>query len=372
MRCVQCSTCSASVVTIAAKTMAKQPPQKKKASSESDELPRRLLASLQGESLIRAGDRVGVAVSGGADSVALLFLLLAIRKRLGIVLLVVHFNHQLRGRASDADEQFVVKLAARLGLDLQTHRADVARLAVRSKRNLEDAARRARYEWFSQIASEQHLTCIATAHAADDQAETVLAHIFRGTGLAGLAGIHPQAAGVIRPLLAFRRAELRAFLRLRKQKWREDATNRDTTRTRARIRRKLIPLLEKQFQPAVVDHLAGLADRARENETLLSALSEQARQSLVSSSPNGWRIHVRDLLAPLKLDHPNGLRALSARIVLDLAAQAKPRSGQLTAAHVDSVLQLAKKGEPGKTLQLPGGLRVRREHDAIVFHNSSV
>jgi len=351
--------------------MAKQLAQKKKASRESDGLPRRLLASLRRETSIRAGDRVGVAVSGGADSVALLLLLLAIRERLGIVLVVVHFNHQLRGRASDADEQFVVKLAARLGLDLQTYRADVAQLAARSKRNLEDAARRARYEWFSHIASEKHLPHIATAHTADDQAETVLAHIFRGTGLAGLGGIHPQAAGVIRPLLAFRRAELREFLRLRKQKWREDATNRDTSRTRARIRRKLIPLLEKQFQPTVVEHLAGLADRARENEVLLTALSEQARQSLVSASPSGSRIHVKDLLAPLKLEQSIDLRSLSARIVLDLAAQVKPRSGQLTAAHVDSVLQLAKKGEPGKTLQLPGGLRVRREHDAIVFHNSS-
>jgi tRNA(Ile)-lysidine synthase len=352
--------------------MGKQPPQKKKVSSERDDLPRRLLASLQRESSIRAGDRVGVAVSGGADSVALLLLLLAIRERLGIVLIVAHFNHQLRGRASDADEQFVVKLAAHLGLDLQTHRADVARLAARAKRNLEDAARRARYEWFSQIASDQQLTYIATAHTADDQAETVLAHIFRGTGLAGLGGIHPQAGGVIRPLLAFRRAELRTFLRLRKQKWREDATNRDTTRSRVRIRRKLIPLLEKQFQPAVVEHLAGLADRARENEVLLSALSEQARQWLVSASASGLRVRVKDLLAPLKLEHSTAQRGLSARIVLDLAAQVKPRSGQLTAVHVDSVLQLAKKGEPGKTLQLPGGLRVRREHDAIVFHNSSV
>jgi len=351
--------------------MAKQPPQKEKRSSQSSDLPRRLLIGLQRDLLIRAGDRVGVAVSGGADSVALLLLLFEIREKLGIVLTVVHFNHQLRGRASDADEQFVATLAARLGLDLHAHRADVVRLAAGSKRNLEDAARRARYECFSQIAAEHHLNHVATAHTADDQAETVVAHIFRGTGLGGLAGIHPQAKGVIRPLLSFRRGELRAFLRLRKQKWREDATNRDITRTRARIRQKLIPLLEKQFQPAVVEHLAALADRARENEAFLTALSEEARRSLVSSTANGLRILVKDLLAPWNLVLAAGLRALSARIVLDLAAQVKPRSGQLTAAHIHSVLLLAEHGESGKTLQLPGGLRVRREHDAIVFHNSS-
>jgi tRNA(Ile)-lysidine synthase len=344
---------------------------KRKTPSAKNDLPSRLLASLRQASSIHAGDRVGVAVSGGADSVALLLLLLEIRQKLGIVVIVVHFNHQLRGRASDADEQFVAKLAAGLNLDLQTHRADVARLAARSKRNLEDAARRARYEWFSEIAGKKHLTHIATAHTADDQAETVLAHIFRGTGLAGLAGIHSRVDRVIRPLLSFRRAELRGFLRLRKQKWCEDATNRDITRTRARIRRKLIPLLEKQFQPAIVEHLAALADRAQDNEILLAALSEQARRSLVSSTATGSRIRVEDLLVPWKLDHATGLCGLSARIVLDLAAETKPRSGQLTAAHVHSVLQLAEKGERGKTLQLPGGLRVRREHDAILFYSSA-
>jgi tRNA(Ile)-lysidine synthase len=350
--------------------MAKQPKARTKASRNSD-LPRRLLVSLQRNSSVRPGDRVGVAVSGGADSVALVLLLFELREELGVVLIVLHFNHKLRGRASDADEQFVAKLSARLGSDLHAHRADVARLATNSKRNLEDAARRARYEWFSQIAKEKHLTHVTTAHTADDQAETVLAHIFRGTGLTGLAGIHPQAGIITRPLLSFRRAELRAYLRQRRQKWREDDTNRDTTRTRARIRRNLIPLLENQFQPAVVEHLAALAERARENECLLATLSEQVRHSFVSSSANGSRIRVEDLLTPLRLEHPAVLRALSARIVLDLAAQVKPRSGQLTAVHIHSVLRLAEKGEPGKTLQLPGGLRVRREHDAIVFHNSS-
>ena len=337
-----------------------------------NDLPERLLASIKGESApcIRAGDRVGVAVSGGADSVALLLLLHELRANLGGVLVVVHLNHNLRGRASDADEQFVARLTARLGLALHTHRADVAQLAARAKRNLEETARIARYEWFSRIAEAQHLNRIATAHTADDQAETVLAHIFRGTGLAGLAGIHPQSEHIIRPLLSFRRADLRAYLRLRKQKWREDATNRDITRTRARIRQKLIPLLEKHFQPAVVEHLAALAGRARENEALLAALSQQARQSLVSADPAGLRIRINDLLQPVKLDPPEALRAITARLALDLAAQMKPRSGQLSAAHVQSILHLAAKGAPGKTLQLPGGLRVRRERDAILFYGS--
>jgi tRNA(Ile)-lysidine synthase len=333
-------------------------------------LSNRVFQAIRDQELMRPGDRVGVAVSGGADSVALLLLLLELQGRLGLVLSVVHFNHKLRGRASDADEKFVGKLASRLGLDFYAHRADVVQLAARSKRNLEDAARRARYEWFARIADEKHLTHIATAHTADDQAETVLAHLLRGTGLAGLAGIHPISGKVIRPLLNERRQQLRVYLKKRPQAWREDATNRDTARTRARIRQRLIPLLEKQFQPLTVEHLAAVASRARETEALLTALSKQVRSSLVSSDAQGLRIRAEDLLAPWKLDRPAGLRALGSRLVLDLAAQVKPRSGQLTAAHVQSVLQLAEKGEPGKTLQLPGGLRVRREHDALLFCSS--
>src|SRR5208282_5231773 len=150
-----------------------------------------LLASSHSPHL-RPGQRIGVAVSGGADSVALLHLLLELRDKLGLVLSVVHLNHKLRGRASDADEKFVAKLAAKHGLPFFVAREDVSAKAKRERVNLEDAARRARYAFFDGLVSEGQLERIAVAHTADDQAETVIAHILRGTGLAGLAGIHPE------------------------------------------------------------------------------------------------------------------------------------------------------------------------------------
>ena len=331
------------------------------------DLVTRLAASVSAQRLLRPGDRVGVAVSGGADSVALLRLFLELRGKRGLVLSVAHFNHRLRGRASDADEKFVAKLAFSYDLPFHVDRADIEAKALRERSNVEDAARRARYQFFSKLVADQHATFVATAHTADDQAETVLAHLLRGTGIAGLAGIHPVSGQVIRPLLGFRRSELRAYLKKLRQPWREDATNLDMHRTRARIRRQIIPLLEKRFHPLAVEHLAALASRARENEALLAALSARVRTSCVTSQPNGLRIGLHDLLAPLQLDGPAELRALSGRLVLDLAAQIKPRSGQLSASHVRAVLQLAESGEPGKVLQLPGGLRVRRERDALLF-----
>src|SRR5438445_4331611 len=243
-------------------------------------LVRSLLACMQSKELLRPGDRVGVAVSGGADSVALLLLLLELRKKLGIVLSVVHFNHKLRGKASDADEAFVAKLAAKHGLDFHSASVYVAKKAKDERANLEDAARRARHDYFRSLVEAGTCTRIAVAHTANDQAETVLAHLLRGTGLAGLGGIHPVAGPVIRPLLGVRRSELRRFLRAQKQAWREDATNRDTKRMRARIRRKLLPLLQKQFQPGIVEHLTTLAGLAREAEAFLDAVAEERLRAL--------------------------------------------------------------------------------------------
>src|SRR6266446_9835805 len=255
----------------------------------------RVQNAIEKQGFLRAGERVGVAVSGGADSVALLLLLAELRKQLGIVLSVVHFNHKLRGKDSDRDEKFVAKLAEKYGLAFHAGRADIAAKAKSNKANLEDTARRARYEFFARLVEDGRVDKVAVAHTADDQAETVLAHILRGTGLAGLGGIHPVAGPVIRPLLGVRRSELRRFLRSQKQTWREDATNRDTKRMRARIRKKLLPLLEKQFQPAIVEHLATLAALAREDEEFLDALAETRVRLVIQDRDNRARISAADL-----------------------------------------------------------------------------
>src|SRR5712692_2172454 len=150
--------------------------------------------------MLQPGETVGVAVSGGADSVALLRLLDDLRDTLGVRLLVAHFNHRLRGADADADEQFVAQLAAERGLEFVCAREDVAAQARAHGWNLEDAGRRLRYRFFSSLAEARRSTRVAVAHTADDQAETLVAHLLRGTGPAGLGGIYPVAGPIMRPL----------------------------------------------------------------------------------------------------------------------------------------------------------------------------
>ena len=172
-------------------------------------LQKRVLETIGQHLMIRPGDRVGVGVSGGADSVALLHLLTELKTKLGIGIAVLHFHHQLRGAEADEDERFVRELAAALDLEFASDRADVAGQARRDGLNLEDAARRLRYQFFAAAAATRELNRVAVAHTADDQAETVLAHLLRGTGLAGLAGIYPVAGLIVRPLIEIGREELR-------------------------------------------------------------------------------------------------------------------------------------------------------------------
>jgi tRNA(Ile)-lysidine synthase len=268
---------------------------------------RTLAAPQISQELLRPGERVGVAVSGGADSVALLLLLLELGEKIGFVPCVVHFNHKLRGKASDADEKFVADLAKKHDLEFFSAHDDVAAKSKRERINLEDAARRARYSFFEELVNDGRVHRVAVAHTADDQAETVLAHILRGTGLAGLAGIHPEAGPVFRPLLGTRRAALRVYLRSQRQPWREDATNRDMARNRARIRLKLMPLLERQFQPAVVEHLCQLAEFSREDEAYLDGQAVAFAKSFMQVGQQEVRIPLEELLK-----HP---RAMQTRVI---------------------------------------------------------
>lgn len=322
--------------------------------------------------MLRAGDRVAVAVSGGADSVALLRLLDQLRGDLGITLCVAHLNHQLRSADSDSDEDFVATLARQRGFVFIVAREDVASVAKQRGWNLEDAARRLRYDFFAKIVADGRAACVATAHTADDQAETVLARLIRGTGLTGLGSIYPVRGGVIRPLLEVRRSDLRNYLVALNQEWREDATNADTQRLRVRVRQRLLPEMEQNFSSSIVSKLSELAALARDEEEFWKASVKERCSQLVTKAGENSSITARDLLWPMG-DSPqerfagkNPFRALTQRIVRHLYAGAGPSHGELSRSHVEQVIRLTEKST-GRCLELPGGVRVRKEFDRLVF-----
>jgi tRNA(Ile)-lysidine synthase len=211
-----------------------------------------------------------LSVSGGGDSVALLHLCLQLREDLGIErLAVAHVNHGLRGAESDAEEAFVAKLAEKAGLQLHLQRLG-GKTAQDS--GIEEWARRQRYAFLGALRQQHGFDYIATGHTAEDQAETLLLNILRGTGLAGLGGIKPvREDGVIRPLLGLRRASLRTWLQDRSLEWREDSSNSDTRFKRNWIRHSVLPLLSSA-EPATVDHLLSCSQQARNFASFLEPL----------------------------------------------------------------------------------------------------
>ena len=231
---------------------------------------------------------VVLAVSGGADSVALVRAMTALKAGGKGRLVAAHFNHRLRAEESQADEVFVVDLCRRLDLACEVRRARVEQLVADSSDGLEAAAREARYDFLQQTAARLGARYVATAHTADDQAETILHRIIRGTGIAGLAGmqrVRPLGpATLIRPLLGFRRAELLDYLGKLGQPYRLDSSNEDTRFTRNRIRRQLLPALADRFNPGVVEAVLRLGALAGEVQTVVDRVVEDLLERCVAGA----------------------------------------------------------------------------------------
>ncbi|HEY6251155.1 MAG TPA: tRNA lysidine(34) synthetase TilS [Candidatus Angelobacter sp.] len=311
--------------------------------------------------LMVPGDRVSVAVSGGADSVALLRMLLELKQELGVVLTVTHFNHQIRGGEADTDQHFVGNLAQEFDLQCYSGSADAPAYARKHKLSLETAARELRHTWFAQLVREEKTDKIATAHTQDDQAETVLMRILRGTGTRGLAGISPwqRQKSLIRPLLAVTRTEIEEYLCVLKQAWREDSSNQDLHHARNRIRRELLPCLQRDYNPAIRQLLADLAELARsEEEYWEEEISHLATRLIRAGKPSrSGRSNSRQLTLALDFANMQNLPvALQRRLLRTMGDRL---GATLEFKHVQELLNFAHKPS-GKELQLPGGLVAQR------------
>jgi tRNA(Ile)-lysidine synthase len=357
-------------------------------------------------------------------------LLLELLSELGVVVSVVHFNHMLRGAESDADQEFVAGLARGHGLEFYVESGDVARQAADEHSGLEAAARELRYGFFGgllgssegveaeavpfpspivPVAAQATLNKIATGHTVDDQAETVLMRLIRGTGLRGLGGIYPRIVvehengeghgEIVRPLLGIRRRELEGYLVALKQAWREDSSNTDSKFTRNRVRKLVLPLLEREFNPAVVESFAELAEIARDEEDYWDNEISGWLGTVVQWSQPEWtrglpgfdrspdlvqiqpsRPAVLDPALGERLEQPGPLmmnasvsrpwlltepRAVQRRVLKAIGEQAEI---PLEFKHIEEILRFAAEDGPsGKELSLPLGWRIVREPEAMVF-----
>lgn len=290
------------------------------------------------------GDRVICAVSGGADSVALLWCLYLVREQMGLHLSAAHLNHGLRGAESDRDEDFVRQFCAGYQIPLAVGRTQVQA----EGRGLEDAARRARYAFLESLDPEAK---IATAHTADDNAETVLLHLIRGAGLRGLGGIAPARGRVIRPMLRTTRQEVEAFLKLWSLPHVEDSSNHQPDFLRNRIRSQVMPLL-RQENPRFVQNCSETALALRLDESVLTQEAEQALAEL-------WDGEGLDCPGLLAL-HP-GVRRRVLGGFLRKCGLTEPE-----AVHLCQVEDLARSRRPSAWVAFPGGLRLGRQYDRLL------
>lgn len=283
--------------------------------------------------MLEPGDRVICAVSGGADSVALLFAMYLLAPKLDITLEAAHFNHCLRGEESAADAQFVVSLCDRLDIPLHMGQGSV----VAGKKGLEAAARNARYGFLESLDGK-----IATAHTADDNAETVLMHLVRGTGLKGLGGIAPVRGKVIRPMLTVTRQEVIDFLQDQNLTWREDSSNAEDVFLRNRLRHRVMPLLMEE-NPSLAQNLSDMALRLREDEALLTSQAEGIESSASVLRQQHYAVRSRWIHAFL---NRHGF----------------PDAGK---EHIDQIDRLIFSQKPSAQAKLPGGLTVARCYDRL-------
>lgn len=325
------------------------------------QVQQKVLHTIKAYKLFEEGESVLVAVSGGADSVCLLHSLFVLKEELKLSLSVAHVNHCIRGKEADADEKVVCNLCKKLHIPCYTRAIQVPKLAEEEGVSIETAGRLARYRFFSEICKKNKISKIATAHNRNDQAETVLMRIMRGTGLQGLGGIrYKREDGVVRPLLDVERAEIEAYCEENNLSYCTDSTNLETVYTRNKIRNELLPLIQDGFNPNIVETLGNMAKNMDEDATFIHGYAHRLYQRLNSPAP-AKKPYVLDIESMQYLDI-----AMQNRMILMATQDAMGKDYHLERKHLDMVRGLLQ-GETGAGVNLPGGLFVSVQYGWLSF-----
>jgi len=310
--------------------------------------------------------KVLLAVSGGADSVALLHVMQVLKKQ-GVLradLCCAHINHQLRAGQADKDEEFVLAQAAKVQLSVTTRRINVREFAHKNKMSIETAARKMRMDNLLNIAGEHNCSHIVTGHQKDDNAETVLHRMLRGTGFRGLAGIWPVRTfqgniRFVRPLLCVTRDEIVKYLHQNKLQWSEDTTNADCRYTRNYIRHKLLPALQKDFNGSIVEQLFELSDAARKFYKIICNHADKIRPQIADCTDER-------IILDLNIFSEQS-QAVKVELIRRSLNSIGCGEGSLTQIHYQKILQLSEENVTGRKIELPDGFHVRREYGDLIF-----
>jgi tRNA(Ile)-lysidine synthase len=340
-----------------------------------NQFPRSLLAEWRRLKLPFANETILVAVSGGADSTALLLALdeLKSASKLSVKIVVAHLDHKLR-KTSAQDARWVSELSGKLGYEAVIGRYRVAELARANNDNLEQAARQARYAFLERTAKKKSARYVLTAHTMDDQAETVLLRLMRGSagaGLGGMEAVRPldakNSVKLVRPLLWARRVDTEDYCRLRKATFRVDEMNHDLGFARVRVREQLLPLMQS-FNNRIVEALSRTAAQLREDRAVLSTGSDALlrRAAAATTEADGEDIETKTLPLDVKL-LANEPPALRRRALRQWLSEARGGTRRLEMVHLLAVEKLLEGTKGERTVELPGGGRVTRRRNRLEF-----
>jgi len=317
----------------------------------------KILHTIKRYDMIQSGDSVLCGVSGGADSCALLLSLCELSSELNIKVYAAHFNHNLRGEESDRDEDFVNNLCREHNVELVLGSMNVLSEAEKMGKSVEETARILRYNFFVDACEDLCCNKIATAHNANDNTETVLFNLARGTGIQGLCGIPPVRDNIIRPLIECTRDEIENYLFERGERFVVDSTNSDVKYSRNRIRHNVVPEL-LSINPALHSSISNMSRLLRADAGYITGRASEVLDSCTQRAG--------DILIPVSLFSDLG-SAVSGRFIQLVALKLGINGGDLSSAHAEQVLNLCKNDDPSASIDLPCGLVVRREYEVLVF-----